>query len=177
MVYNKLTGKEGTWSRSVPFNGLSLVDSLKMNSPLNEEVVRPASPAPSSRGERRVKTFLEKMFQRPFRKQRPTFLNNPVTGGTYNLELDCYNEELQLAVEFNGRQHYEYVPFFHKNKEAFLNQKYRDEMKRRKCYERGILLIEVPYTEEKKLETYLLQRLRNYQRVRDSFVDVSVDVE
>jgi len=117
------------------------------------------------------------MFQRPFRKQRPTFLNNPVTGGTYNLELDCYNEELQLAVEFNGRQHYEYVPFFHKNKEAFLNQKYRDEMKRRKCYERGILLIEVPYTEEKKLETYLLQRLRNYQRVRDSFVDVSVDVE
>ena len=86
------------------------------------------------------------MFKRKFDKDRPNFLRNPVTGGDFNLELDCFDPELKIAVEYNGIQHYEYIPFFHKNKEAFLNQKYRDDMKRRICRENGIVLIEVPYT-------------------------------
>ena len=53
----------------------------------------------------------------------------PVTGGNFNLELDCFNKELRIGLEYNGVQHYKYVPYFHKNKEAFLNQKYRDDMK------------------------------------------------
>ena len=73
-------------------------------------------------------------------------MRNPVTGGDFNLELDCYDPELGIAVEYNGVQHYKFIPFFHKNKEAFLNQKYRDDMKRRICKDNGILLIEVPYT-------------------------------
>ena len=85
------------------------------------------------------------MFKKPFNKERPNFLRNPVTGGDFNLELDCFDAELKIAVEYNGIQHYKYIPFFHKNKEAFLNQKYRDDMKRRICKEKGILLIEVPH--------------------------------
>jgi hypothetical protein len=158
-------GHQGSWSCSLP-----LFDPAPLPNP--QEI----SQQPSSRGERRVKLFLEKLFRKPFRKQRPDFLSNPVTGGTFNLELDCYNDELEVAVEFNGRQHYEYVPFFHKNKEAFLNQKYRDEMKRRKCYDRGILLIEVPYTEENRLEEYILERLRRYERLRGHFIDISIDM-
>ena len=73
-------------------------------------------------------------------------MRNPVTGGDFNLELDCFDPELKIAVEYNGVQHYQYIPFFHKNKEAFLNQKYRDDMKRRMCKENGVLLIEVPHT-------------------------------
>jgi len=49
-------------------------------------------------------------------------------------------------VEYNCIQHYKYVPFFHKTKDSFYNQKYRDDMKRRLCRENGITLIEVPYT-------------------------------
>jgi hypothetical protein len=97
-----------------------------------------------SKGERASRAAAERIFKKPFIKVRPDFLRNVVTN--HNLELDVYNEELKLAIEYSGRQHYEFVPFFHKNYEAFLNQKYRDEMKKNKCKEQGIHLIEIPYT-------------------------------
>jgi hypothetical protein len=78
-----------------------------------------------------------------------------------NLELDCYNEELKIAVEYNGIQHYKYIPFFHKNKEAFQNQKYRDYMKREICEKNGIKLIEVPNTVKiENIESYLREKLK-----------------
>ena len=113
-----------------------------------------------SKGEKRARTFLESYFRAPFHKARPTFLNNDVTGGMHNMELDCFNEELKLGVEYNGRQHYEYTPFFHTSKEAFYNQKYRDKLKRIYCAERGITLIEIPYTELNRLEHWLEHRLK-----------------
>jgi Iridoviridae Uvr/REP helicase len=97
-----------------------------------------------SKGEIECRKFLETIFQKPFTKARPDFLKNPVTGN--NLELDCYNRELKLAIEYNGQQHYKFSAHFHKNVEASTNQKYRDELKRRMCLENGINLIEVPYT-------------------------------
>lgn len=102
-------------------------------------------PKKDSTGEQICRRYLEQTFNKPFNKDRPDFLKNPVMGG-YNLELDCFNREMRLAVEYNGAQHYKYIPYFHKNKESFANQKYRDEMKRTKCREHGIHLIEVPYT-------------------------------
>lgn len=115
-----------------------------------------------SQGEIRCRQFLEKYFQRSFPKRRPEFMVNPVTGSHFNLELDCFNETLRLAVEYNGEQHYQYIPFFHKNREAFYNQKYRDELKRMRCRELGITLIEVPYTEKKRLEQYLEEQLKQH---------------
>ena len=113
-----------------------------------------------SRGEIECRNVLEDIFRRSFKKYRPDFLNNPVTGGSFNMELDCYNPELKLAVEYSGKQHYEYVPYFHKNKEAFLNQKYRDELKRRMCKDNMVTLIEVPYTVKiEDIKGYLMNKL------------------
>lgn len=122
-------GKKGTFSTEQPY----FASKFKKQRPLE------------SKGETICREFLEKRFRKPFPKMRPNFLRNPVTGGSFNLELDCFNTDLQLAVEYNGVQHYKFCPYFHKNKEAFLNQKYRDEMKRVKCRDAGIKLIEVPY--------------------------------
>jgi hypothetical protein len=125
----------------------------------------PVLPPPSaekrsdSKGELRTRSFLEQRFGVLFPKARPSFLANQVTGGKYNLELDCFNESLGLAVEFNGRQHYEFIPYFHRNKETFLNQKYRDELKAIYCKQNGIVLIRVPYNVEKRLESWLDQEL------------------
>ena len=102
------------------------------------------------------RTALQRMFKRPFDKVRPDWLRNVVTGGKWNLEIDCYDDELKIAVEAQGRQHYQFVPYFHRNYETFLNQKYRDEIKRMKCKEQGVTLIEVPYTvKEEDIENYL----------------------
>lgn len=149
-------GKQGTWDTDYFYDPLP---SLKGRVPLNIPST-PTSPKRDSNGEIRARTFLERYFNRPFPKSRPDFMVNQVTGSKYNLELDCYNEALRLAVEYNGAQHYNYIPFFHKNKEAFYNQKYRDEIKRIRCKELGINLIEIPYTEEKQLERYLEQQLK-----------------
>ena len=97
-----------------------------------------------SKGELECRRFLETVFQVPFSKARPDFLRNPITGN--NLEIDCFNPNLRLGVEYNGKQHYAYTSFFHRNKEASINQQYRDELKRRICRDNNIHLIEVPYT-------------------------------
>jgi hypothetical protein len=119
-----------------------------------------------SKGEIECRRVLREIFNKPFEKARPQFLNNPVTGGSFNLELDCFDDELKIAVEYNGRQHYEYTPFFHKNKDQFTMQKYRDDMKRRICKDQGILLIEVPHTIPiKNIESFIMDILRNQKRI------------
>jgi hypothetical protein len=138
-LYRKIKGERGTWSRRYP-----LFSSKSSYITPQNKISR--QPPRESRGETECRRVLESIFNRKFDKARPDFLRNPVTGGDFNLELDCFNPSLKIAVEYNGVQHYQYIPFFHKNKEAFLNQKYRDDMKRRICRENGILLIEVPYT-------------------------------
>jgi len=86
---------------------------------------------------------------------------NTVSGS--NLELDCYNDEMKIAVEYNGEQHYNYIPYFHNNKDAFTNLKYRDEKKRLLCKKNGILLITVPYTvKHRDIETYIIKELKKY---------------
>ena len=129
-------GKKGTWSSSYYYGSDYRAG----------QHTKKQGPPKESSGERECRRVLQKIFNKPFNKCRPNFLSNPVTGDRFNLELDCYEHSLKLAIEYNGIQHYKYVPYFHKNKEAFYNQKYRDDMKRRICKENNINLIEVPYT-------------------------------
>lgn len=140
-LYHKITGSKGTWTKKDYLSSL-------LTAPTTPTITNKTSRSPpkDSMGEIECRRVLQLLLNRSFDKARPDFLRNPVTGGDFNLELDCYDPELGIAVEYNGVQHYKFIPFFHKNKEAFLNQKYRDDMKRRICKENGILLIEVPYT-------------------------------
>jgi hypothetical protein len=140
-------GKKGTWSTSYTYTPGRTKRSNRR-------------PPQESKGEAECRRVLQELFKRSFPKARPDFLRNPVTGGNFNLELDCFCRELRLAVEYSGQQHYKYVPYFHKNKEAFLNQKYRDDMKKRICKEHGIHLIEVPYTVKvQDIRSYLIKNL------------------
>jgi hypothetical protein len=112
----------------------------------------------SSKGEQECKRVIEEITQKHFIKHRPDFLKNEITGK--NLELDCYNDELKLAIEYNGIQHYEYTPVFHKNKDSFYNTKYRDKMKETLCHENGVKLIVVPYTVKlQDIKRYIQDRL------------------
>jgi len=148
-LYRKVTGKKGTWSGKYYYDGKQYNRPRLFNNKPKD-----------SKGEIETKRVLEKIFNKPFDKIRPDFLNNPVTGGMHNLEIDCYNNDLKLGVEYNGVQHYKFTPFFHKNKESFHNQKYRDELKRRMCKDNGVYLIEVPYTvQHSDIEKFLKQEL------------------
>jgi len=142
-------GEKGTWSSSI--------DRLTTSS--STKSVKGGSK--DSKGETECRRVVENMFNKPFKKIRPNILSNPITGNN-NLEIDCYNDDLKIGIEYNGIQHYKYSPFFHKNKEAFYNQKYRDYMKRDLCEKNGILLIEVPYTVQvEDIENFLIEKLQH----------------
>jgi hypothetical protein len=60
------------------------------------------------------------------------------------LELDGYNEELKIAFEYNGIQHRELHPFFHRTEEDFWRQQERDMIKKDLCDKKGVKLFVIP---------------------------------
>ena len=93
-----------------------------------------------SRGlsERICRTTVEQMFGEDFPSTRPSWLRN-VEGNL--MELDCYCEKLRLAFEYNGKQHYEAVDYFH---DSFEKRQYLDEVKKKLCQDNNVNLIVIP---------------------------------
>lgn len=111
----------------------------------------------SGRSERIVRDTLEAKTGDAWPKQRPKWLDG--------LELDGYCEKLGAAFEYQGKQHYEYVPHFHRGgKEDLAKQQERDRKKYEVCVKRGVKLMLIPYKfncyDENKLKTYALDQLR-----------------
>lgn len=63
------------------------------------------------------------------------------------LYLDFFVPNLMLAIEVHGRQHYEYVPFFHKTKRGFILAQARDEDKAEWCRLNNIEILVLKYSE------------------------------
>lgn len=99
-------------------------------------------------GERRCRFILETIFKKPFIRTRDVVkINNQ------RLELDMYNEELVVACEYSGIQHFvEDKKFFHKEG-GFEEQIERDSLKKKYCEDNNIKLIIVPYTIYKFMDT------------------------
>jgi|SRR5271156_3529100 hypothetical protein len=108
--------------------------------------------------ENKCRSILEKYFNKPFNKIRPDFLKQP---NGKNLELDMYNQELNIACEYNGVQHEKYSPFFHKSYQDFIDQQNRDQFKYNKCRELNIKLIVVPSSiKYENLESYIKNEIK-----------------
>lgn len=112
--------------------------------------------------EEKCRSILERIYCEKFPSVRPDFLVNPETGRC--LELDCYNERLGIACEYNGIQHYKYPNPFHKTKKEYIDQIRRDKFKIKVCKYNKILLISVPYTVT-NIQTYLEEKLCRYTRL------------
>lgn len=89
-----------------------------------------------SKRQRLVKLFLQEYW-----KDHIVFEEFPVAGT--RLTLDFYNANKRIAIEVQGRQHTEYVPFFHRTKTNYLSQLRRDQQKLDFCQLNNIHLIEV----------------------------------
>ena len=67
----------------------------------------------------------------------------------YIIDFKIYlseNSDDYIFLEYNGKQHYQFVDIFHKSQEDFLHQLERDKEVSNYCSEKNIKLITVPYT-------------------------------
>lgn len=104
-----------------------------------------------SKFQKKIKTMLE-----PYWFADIVFEELPVMGT--RLTIDFFNSNKRIALEVDGRQHYAYNKFFHgKNRQNFLDQISRDEIKESFCEKNNITLIRI--TEDDKLSIALLKEL------------------
>jgi hypothetical protein len=107
--------------------------------------------------ERICRKIFENIFNEKFPKRKPKWLTTPQEK---RMELDGYCKKLRIAFEYQGVQHYKYVPIFHETR-SFNKQKKWDELKRKKCELNKIILIEVPYTiDYEKMPEFILHECK-----------------
>jgi hypothetical protein len=92
----------------------------------------------SGLSERICRLALETLFNKKFPKIRPHWLRN--SNGNL-MELDGYCEELNLAFEHQGAQHYRITYGFIKNKQQLTALQNRDKEKKELCKMRGVHII------------------------------------
>ena len=117
------------------------------------------------RSEKLCKTYFEEWFidgkqDYKFTKQRPKFLQG--------LELDGFHEPSKFAFEYNGEQHYRYIPYYHKTMDGFLKQQERDKLKYSLCKENNIKLCIIPYTYDCYKPTELRTFIRAWLQENDT---------
>lgn len=111
----------------------------------------------TSLGESKVAEYLDKIgikYNRQF-----TIQNESLFGNRKRMYLDFYMPSLNVAIEYNGEQHYMAVKHWG-GEQAFERQQERDYALRQYCKEHKIKLIEIPYTEYDNIENILAKELK-----------------
>lgn len=67
--------------------------------------------------------------------------------------FDFYIPSINSCIEFQGKQHMEYSPFFYKNRSEFLKAQERDRIKICYCLAHDIKLYCIPYWDMDNLHT------------------------
>lgn len=83
---------------------------------------------------------------------------NPLTG--YRLYFDGYFPKHNLLVEVHGKQHFVYIPYWHKAKYIFEAMQARDEAKQEQALGLGFQVLTIRYDEPFTDEMYLKGRLK-----------------
>ncbi len=111
-------------------------------------------------GERTCRLSFEKIFGKNFNGIRPDWLKNNIGN---KMELDGYNEELKIAFEHQGRQHYSTTNVNHRYvKQSTIDN---DKQKAEICKELGVKIIYIPevFTDVKldDLVSFIINQLEN----------------
>lgn len=116
-----------------------------------------------------AREVLEETFGKKFPSVRPDWLRNPKTN--HCLELDCYNEELGLALEFQGVQHYQPVKAWG-GEQQFHKNIYKDKIKNNICNQRGIILWKIDNRKLKTLQEDEFRKKVKEMILKKAFSDI-----
>jgi len=103
-------------------------------------------------GEEKIENYLKEKNIEYIAQKRFFFIKNKRT-----LPIDFYLPNHNIAIEFQGRQHFEKVEFF---KNDLDYQKNNDKIKKDCCIENDIVFVEIKYNEDIKniLDEYLEEK-------------------
>lgn len=82
----------------------------------------------------------------------------------YDFYLPCLN----ILIEFDGAQHFEFNKYFHKDRQGFIQSQGRDRRKNSYALARGIPLYRIPYYDLDKLNNFS-DLLQNKYKVKDKY--------
>ena len=105
----------------------------------------------SSRGERVIMNFLNK---RGLTYETQKYFSEWDIGIHY---FDFYIPEFNLVLEYHGKQHYEFNPFFHKDQANFLFRAEKDKAKKNAAIDRGMNYVSIHYSLFSNLPSILEQ--------------------
>jgi hypothetical protein len=96
-----------------------------------------------SKSEELVRTVMEQVFQSEFKRIRPNWLKNDRSS---SMELDGYSEQLKIAFEYQGRQHYEVLKFL--VDQDLIRIKLNDKLKSDICRKLNVNLFIFTYKDD-----------------------------
>lgn len=162
--YKELYEEQCNYARSLEKNAkesMNLIETLRRKIAYLEDLIESNNPNETNKNIKKENKFISKGEQicfdvlkeefpgYEFVKTRPKWLINPET--KKRLELDMYNNKLKLAIEFNGKQHYNVSKLYHKKGEKSLSKQVRRDIQKRKiCDSLGIHLITIHYKSDIK---------------------------
>ena len=94
-----------------------------------------------SNGEKKISSLL---FDRKILFEKEKTFSDLKQG---KLKFDFYLPKTNTIIEFDGKQHFMYTPYFHKNRHEFLHYKENDRRKNAYCLSHKIKLYRIPYWE------------------------------
>ena len=106
------------------------------------------------KGERKIKLWLEHNNITYTRNKDYSKLKD-----TNPLSYDFYLKDYNMLIEYNGIQHYEFKPYFHKTLHDFHKQLHHDWLKRKYALKNGYKLLTIPYWEINNIEKILSENL------------------
>jgi hypothetical protein len=124
----------------------------------------------SSKSERFCRFCFEEMIGKSFPKRKDfDWLRN--SNGN-KMELDGYCEELGLAFEYQGKQHYDLVTKY-QDKPTELERRMQDDyLKKSLCNDHNIHLIQIPYTvNPENMEDYITTELAKVIKIKVNKID------
>lgn len=100
-----------------------------------------------SRGERLIYHYLKDCgdnikFKPQYKIPIPEGINK--TNRAY-IDFMVWIGNKRYAIEYNGIQHYEFTPYFHRTYDDFYFQTRRDLAVESYCFDKGITFVEIPY--------------------------------
>ena len=110
-------------------------------------------------------SLLKKYNKNNYTKEEIACLNNLINFGHYDAFsfLIINSQEISLAVEYNGPQHYHFPNVFHKTYNDFKANVIRDIAKKKLSIDNNIILIEFPY--------YISEKMKNPKKIQSYIIN------